>query len=113
MKLLDEYFDLQDKIFELFNYDFDWHIYPIDDLTDRYWTIRDKELWYADKKECLEKLISANFEQIDSKLMGFTWKSLILEAPKVSLDNHWTLIPTDMQEDDNKFISILDNTKKV
>ena len=67
MKILKEYFELQKQIFDYFGYVEDWKVIPLDDQTDQYWILNEKEhggsYAYCKKREdfMVERFIHKDF----------------------------------------------------
>jgi len=109
MQLLDQYFEIQEKIFEFFGYVEDWRVIPLDDCRDKYWRIDGEThgctVTYADSIVELETE-EGNCYQDDI----YTQRHL----PKwVYRADRFTMICCDPQTDGNKFLRVFDNSKEV
>lgn len=54
MKLINDYKDALKNIYEHVGFVQDWVVFPIDDCTDKYWSVNDENCIYADSKEQFE-----------------------------------------------------------
>ncbi len=114
MKLLDQYFELQNKIYEYFGYREDWVSIPIDDCRKYYWTIngteRNGEVVFAEGTTADEALKKIEGEGEYYSNIIYTQRFL----PKwVYRGENFTMICVDTQTDGNKFLSIFDNAKEL
>ena len=109
MKLLDQYFEIQQKIYEYFGYVEDWVVIPIDDCREMYWRLdgedRGGELHYAKTKE---ELVNETGDYYSDSI--YTQRFM----PKwVYRGEDFTMVCCDPHVDGNKFLRILDNAKEV
>jgi hypothetical protein len=107
MQLLDQYFEIQQKIFEFFGYVEDWRVIPLDDCRDKFWRLSGQgpgTLHYADsERELLEQ--SGNYYEDEI----YTQRHL----PRwVYRGDGFTMVSCDPHTDGNKFLRVLDNTKE-
>ena len=107
MKLLDEYFDLQNKLYEHFGYVEDWAVIPIDDARKYYWNIDGGDdrgvVCFADTEQELKDKDGQYYEN-----EIYTQRHL----PKwVYRADDYTMICVDTHTDGNKFLQIFDNSK--
>ena len=51
MKLLDQYFEIQQKIYDYFGYEDNGEITPLDDGREYFWQVADDEVIFAETKE--------------------------------------------------------------
>ncbi len=107
MKLLDEYFDIQQKIFDFFGYVEDWRVIPLSDCRDKFWRLTGDgpgEVQYADTEDEL-KDESDNYYVDDI----YTQRHL----PRwVYRGDGFTLVCCDPHIDGNKFLRVFDNSKE-
>ena len=107
MKLVTEYFNLQNKIFDYFGYKEDWCVIPLSDCTDMYWTLIGEgpgELHYADTKQDL--LDKSGCYYVDSIYTQRFLKKWVYRG------ENYTMVCCDPHVDGNKFLRILDNEKE-
>lgn len=109
MKLLQEYFALQKKIYEHFKYVEDWVVIPLDDATKYEWVLFEDgsgggTVVYHEKLN-LENA-GGNFYS------GVIYTQRFL--PKwIYRAEDYTMISVDTQTDGNKFLMVFDNAKEV
>jgi hypothetical protein len=110
MKLLNEYFDTQKKIFDYFGYKEDWVTIPLKDLTDYYWTLCQD----SDGHGCVksggtkEDLLKQDGDYYEDEI--YTQRFL----PKwVYRGEEYTMICIDTHCDGNKYLSVFDNSKEI
>lgn len=111
MKLLNEYFDLQKKIYDYFGYAEDWVAIPLDDQTECYWTLTQYEdgkgfvQFHPNRKDLLDK-DGGNYYENEIYTQRF--------LPKwVYRGEEYTMICCDTHTDGNKFLCIFDNAKEI
>jgi hypothetical protein len=118
MKELDEYFKLQQTIYDNFGYKEAWRIYPLDDQREAWWSIESNVVHWSDKKENHQQLIDQEYECADipgddaySGLM-IGWQH---DTPKIyeSKDKKLSMIIVDTRVDFNVFLMIFDNERKL
>ena len=106
MELLDEYLELQDKIFDYFGYVEDWCIYPLSDSRDFYWFLTGEG--YGDSvcfAETEEELINQTGNYYEDGI--YTQRFI----PKwVHRGAEYTLILVDTYTDGNKLLSVFTNS---
>lgn len=110
MKLLNDFFKAQQKVFDYFGYVEDWVAIPLDDATKYYWRLDQNErgggiVHFADTKEELEKE-TGNYYTNEIYTQRF--------LPKwVYRREDYTMICVDTHTDGNKFLQVFDNAKEV
>ena len=107
MQKLDEYFKLQNEIYEYFGYKEDWVVIPIDDAREYYWwTDGDIEVKFAKDKQYL-------FDDTeDDGYSNEIYHQRFL--PKyIYRGKDYTMICVDTHTDGNKFLQIFDNKKEI
>lgn len=107
MDLLNDYFGLQQKLFEYFGYQEDWRVIPVDDSTKYFWKLDGEstggKVCFADTKEELE---SEGGNYYENEI--YTQRHL----PKwVYRGKDYTMICVDTRTDGNKFLQIFSNDK--
>ncbi len=111
MKLLEEYFALQEKIHSHFGYKEDWVAIPLDDQTSRYWMLMQRpdgggKVVYSDVP-ITEAVMLAGDEIYSAQI--YTQRFL----PKwVYRAEDYTMVCADTRCDGNKFLMIFDNQKE-
>lgn len=103
MKLLNDYFALQNKIYAHFGYQEDWVVIPIQDRTKMFWKFNGQDIQYA---ETMEKMQSDGEYYEDSLYTQRFLPRWVYEAPD------YTMICVDTHTDGNKFLAIFDNAKR-
>lgn len=103
MKLLDEYFEIQQKIYDYFGYEEDWQVIPLEDRRDY--------LWYADSNEVVYAKQMKDFEIHRGEYYSDEIYKYLLQYIYETKD--YTMIIIDTHTDGNKFLAIYDNSKKL
>jgi hypothetical protein len=109
MKLLDEYFELQERVFEYFGYKEDWRVIPLDDATGYWWRIIGGEghggsVQFSNRKEELGTGEHYYEDEIYTQRFLPKW---------VYRGKDYTMICVDTHTDGNKLLRVFDNTKEV
>ena len=106
MKLLKNYFDAKQELFDYFGYVEDWVVIPLDDATQYYWSLSDPQVvMFADTVEELESG-DGNCYSNSIYHQRFLPKTFYRGA-------EYTMIVVDTHTDGNKFLQIFDNSKEV
>ena len=105
MKLLDDYNKIKQEIYDYFNYNEDWHVYPIEDKREFYWGICDGNLVFHETKDVLFNG-KGDYYSNDIVSDRFTGKSTYV-------GDEYTMVIVDTRTDGNKFLQILSNDKKI
>jgi len=106
VRMLKDFFDQQEKIFNYFGYVEDWKVIPLDDRTEFYWELDeiDNTVKYAETLEELKD--DADYYEDTIYQQRF--------LPKYIYEGlEYTMISVDTQTDGNKFLAVFDNKKKV
>lgn len=104
MKLLDEYFKIQQQIYNYFGYVEDWVVIPIDDCREYFWWVDDTEVHFAKtEKELSEQNGDYYVNEIYAQRFLPKW---------VYRADDYTMICVDTHTDGNKFLQIFDNSKE-
>jgi len=105
MKLLTEYEEARQKLFDYFGYIEDWVVIPVDDATEYYWrldsTESDGNVCFADTE--LE-LINEDGNYYENEI--YTQRHL---SKWVYRGEDYTMICVDTHTDGNKFLQIFSN----
>jgi len=108
MKLLDDYFNLQNKIYEYFGYVENWVEIPIEDSCVYFWRLDGEgpgTVRFAETKELLDDP-DGNYYENEIYTQRF--------LPKwVYRGTNFTMICVDTRTDGNKFLQIFDNNKEI
>lgn len=118
MKELDEYFKLQQTIYDLFEYKEAWRVYPLDDMRDVWWSIEGDTVYWSEKQENYQKLIDQEYD-IDDIPDDDVYSGEIRESRHLdksvyeNTDKTFTMIIVDTNTDFNVFLMIFDNTKRL
>ena len=111
MKLLDDYFEIQQKIHDYFDYHDDWKVIPLNSYREFYWYIVDGDessgdIRFSPTKEELKDQDGDHFYQEEI----FTYRHL---EKYVYRAKDYTLILIDTHCDGNIFAGIFSNEKEV
>lgn len=109
MKELEQYFELQEKIYNYFGYVEDWVVIPLDDSTGFFWQLTGEgygdDVRFAKSKE----LLLNDSDEIYSDSI-YTQRFL----PKwVYRGKDYTMVVADTHTDGNKFLRVFANDKEV
>lgn len=108
MKLLDEYFALQNKVHDYFGYVEDWVVIPLECARDYYWTLDGEgpgTIRYGNTERDLKKQSGDGYYEAEIYTQRF--------LPKwVYRGKEYTLIAMDPHVDGNKFLAVFDNDKE-
>ncbi len=111
MKLLDDYFALQEKVHGFFGYVEDWRILPLEDRREMYWTLPDGEGYggivkYAENPDDLHPHVNGDYYEDEI----YTQRHL----PKwVYRAEGYTMICVDTHTDGNQLLVVYDNAKEL
>jgi len=107
MKLLKEYFEIQQKIYDYFGYVEDWVVIPIEDKTEYYWCVQgtDKsgDVVYA---KDVKDFATGDYYSNELYQQRFLPRC-------VYRGEDYTMICVDTHTDGNKFLQIFDNKKEI
>ena len=104
MKLLEDYFKLQENIYQYFGYKEDWVVIPLSDNTEFFWGVEDCRIKYAGTLEAY----NSDGDYYESEI--YTQRFL----PKhIYRTDDYTMICEDTKIDGNKFLSVFDNAKEI
>jgi hypothetical protein len=112
MKELDDYFDLQKRIFDYFGYVEDWRVMPLHDCRDCYWCLRggDPETGGGG---CSVVYSPAHLAEMTDDNHYESEVYTQRHLPKwVYRGAEYTMIVTDPQTDMNIFLSVFSNDKE-
>ena len=105
MKLLDDYFKMQKKIYKYFGYNEDWAVIPLNDCRDYYWVLLPDSVRFSETLDFLHDTYKRKYYEYDIYYQR--------HLPKhVYVGKNYTMICVDTHTDGNKFISVFDNSKK-
>lgn len=107
MKLLKDYFALQQQIFDYFGYKQDWRCIPLDDATKYFWRLKGEgpgEVFFADTEA---ELVSEEGNCYSNEI--YTQRFL----PKwIYRGAEYTMICVDTHTDGNHFLQVFANAKE-
>lgn len=110
MRLLDEYFELQQKIFDYFGYVEDWVCIPIDDRREMYWILDQSESGRGEVTYHETPLSRQDVEDGNCYSNSIYTQRFL---PKwVYRGKDYTMICVDTHTDGNKFLAIFSNDKE-
>jgi len=107
MKLLDDYFELQEQIYKYFDYHEDWVVIPIEDTREYFWRLDGAgpgTIRFADTEELLN---DPNKDYYENSI--YTQRFL---DKWVYRAKDYTMICVDTHTDGNRFLQIFDNNKE-
>lgn len=105
MKLLTDYFELQQKVYDHFGYKEDWVVIPLDDHREMFWILNETARFvrYAETEEKL--LSDGDYYEAEIYTQRF--------LPKwVYPADDCTMVCADTHTDGNKFLMVFNNSKK-
>jgi hypothetical protein len=110
-KAVNDYFDLQEKIYEYFGYKEDWVVIPLDNRLDDYWMVTGKGEMDDKYVYSSVPLTQESVESGDKIYGGRIYTQRFL--PKwVYRGKDYTLVCADTQTDGNKFLMVFSNDKE-
>jgi hypothetical protein len=101
MKLLDEYFEIEKKIYEYFGYQECWTQFPLSDDTDYYWKLNQNSVSFGETIGDVD-----NDDGFENEFYGWN-------RPTVYRQEDYTMICVDTHCDGNKFLAVFDNAKEI
>ncbi len=106
MKLLQDYFALQQQIYDYFGYREDWRIFPLVDDTHMYWYEGDDKVIFSEKP-LTKELLEAG-QHYENEI--YTYCHL---QQYVYRGQEFTLVLADTYTDGNIILQVFDNAKEV
>jgi len=106
MNIVDQYFEIEQKLRDHFEYVEDWRAFPWDDSREYYWSYF-KEEGVVRFSESL-KALGSNGDYYEDEI--FTYRHLEKWVYKA---NGFTMMIVDTHTDGNKFLRIFDDTKQI
>lgn len=104
MKLMENYDNAIQKLYDHVGFVEDWVVYPIDNRTEMFWHIEDGDVRYA-----------GTLEQLNSN--GDYWEDEIYTQrfydKHIYVGKELTMIMVDTHTDGNKFFAFFDNKKQI
>lgn len=111
-QLIEDYFNLELQVHEMFGYKEDWVKIPLADHREYFWILQQDEdgkgggqVLYAETEEKLEDMGAGNYYSADIYTQRFLRK-WVYEC------NGFTLIAMDPATDGNHYLGVFDNTKR-
>lgn len=104
--MFDEYFKLQEEIYEYFGFLEDWVVLPFDDRRNYYWILVDEDsVQYAEIKEDIINDTGTYYQdEIYKQRFYKQW---------VYRGKDYSMIMVDTHTDGNRFLAIYDNKKEM
>lgn len=108
MQLLDDYFKLQQQIFDYFGYVEDWRVIPLDDCKEHYWRLDGEgpgEVHYAD-----------SLDELNNKEGNYYVDEIYTQRhlPKwVYRGEEYTMVCCNPHVDGNTFLRVFSNNKEI
>lgn len=106
MELLDKYNELQQEIYDYFDFVEQWQVFPIDDRRQYWWKNDNDEVRFFNSKEAYESEDDGNSYSDEILKSRHHSKSVLKGAD-------FTMIIVDTHTDGNKFLAIFDNKKQI
>lgn len=115
MNLIQEYFDLQEKVHEYFGYVEDWVNIPMDDHREMYWILHedknDDGETYGGSIHYYNEPLEDGYDNDGDYYSAMIYTQRFL--PKwIYRAEKYTMVCMDTQCDGNKFLGIFDNEKE-
>lgn len=105
MNLFDEYFKLQQEIYDYFGFEEDWVVLPIDDRRRYDWRIIDgKRIQYGKKYDIINDTGEYYEDEIYKQRFYKKW---------VYREKNYTMIMVDTHTDRNRALAIFNNSKEI
>lgn len=107
MKLIDDYFALQQQIYDYFGYSEDWRVIPLDDAREYFWRLEG------------EGPVEVHYAKTESDLADQTGDYYVNEIHKERFSEKcvyraegYTMVCVDTRTDGNLFLQVFDNSKE-
>ncbi len=107
-KMIDQYFDLKQQLFDYFGYVEDWRVFAIDDAREHSWELvgENNEVHFAN-----------TVAELHDKEAGEYWANEIYKQRFLSKwiyrTDEYTMMLVDTHCDGNKYLQIFDNAKEI
>lgn len=105
MKLLDQYNEIQQKIYDYFGFKEGWHVYPITDSKAMFWCIKDDMIYKWSSMDSYNNLDEDDF--YNDEIITHSQNKGVYKGKE------FTAVLVDTNVDGNKFLDIYDNSKMV
>ncbi len=104
--MFDEYFRLQEKIYEYFGFVEDWVVLPLDDRRECFWLLIDEaSVQYSKNKE---DIINDTGDYCEDEIYKQRFYKQWIYRGK-----EYSMIMVDTHTDGNRFLAIFDNIKEI
>ncbi len=107
MQILDEYFELQKRIYQYFGYVENWRVIPLEDSRGYHWIMLRDKVFFSEDDLTPEVIRSG-----DTLYSNFIYNQRFLPQA-VYRGQDYTLVCVDTRTDGNKFLQIFENAKEV
>jgi hypothetical protein len=107
MELLDQYFEIQNRIYEYFGYAEDWRAIPLDDCRNCFWRLDGEGPGQFHYAKTEDELLNETGEYYKDAI--FTQRHL---SRWVYRGEKFTMVLCDPHVDGNVFLRIVDNAKE-
>jgi hypothetical protein len=104
-KSLTDFFSLQKEIHGYFGYQEDWVTIPLQDNTEFYWSLRERDIRYH------ETPLTKEFIEGGGHYSAIVYRQRFLTKWVYRTDDY-TMICADTQTDGNKYLMVFDNQKE-
>jgi hypothetical protein len=104
MQLLDQYKEIQNKIFDYFGYVENWKVFPLDDSRNYFWKLDTQNTGIVKFAETKEELENETGQYYENEI--YTQRHL---SDWVYRGEAFTMIVVDTHSDGNKFLQIFAN----
>lgn len=106
MKILNEYLELQNKIYAHFGYEEGWTAMPIDDRRRMWWELKRDTVRYHELREVIEA------KSDDREYEDEICDTVHIRKPIMRAEG-FAMICVDTRTDGNQFLAIYDNAKEI
>lgn len=96
-QMLDERTSIEQKIFDYFDFQIEWHYFPLEDSTQYFWSVSGGDVYFSDSIEGFQ----------DGMKYYSSGIAKVYEKPDYTLITNYTGC------DGNSFASIFDNSKRI
>ncbi len=116
--MIDDYFKLQEQIYNYFGYVENWAVIPLEDRRDYWWHEDGSEVHYTTTESNMKALIENDFNYDNAECDGNTYYADEIYTQRfltkwVYRAEDYTMICVDTHTDGNKFLAIYDNKKEI
>lgn len=104
MTIIDEFFKIQQEIYDYFGFVEGWVVLPFDDRREHHWCLSTSEVLYGSKQDVINETGNYYSDEIYKQRFYDKW---------IYRGKEYTMIMVDTHTDGNRFLAIFDNLKEI